>query len=270
MSFLKKLIAKILLKKVSKLDKLYQRHAGEECYIFGDGISIKWMDLEQFKNRPAITGSFMVYHKDFKKLNVPYNAIIEPNWFWPIFPYGGFKKLRFLRHKTHAEYRKTIKESPSTLFFINVSNFPVTRFINSLYVSRWYKPPFEFKNPFSEREDTHDGSFKFQVSLAIFLGFKKAYLIGQDYTHNPSKSLHFYEKGEGVWDEKKNFNKEFIDYAKQYIDLVTVTVDAKSETMESITYKELTGKDPVFRENTDLVDRVKLESLATWHGYTIF
>jgi hypothetical protein len=41
--------------------------------------------------------------------------------------------------------------------------------------------------------------------------------------------------------------------------------------MEAVTYKELTGAEPVFRENTDIIDRRKLESLATWGaGYQIF
>ena len=67
----------------------------------------------------------------------------------------------------------------------------------------------------------------------------------------------------------KNKNP-FVD-RKQYIELVTVTLDGSSETMNSISYKELTGKDPIFRENIDIVDRVKLESLAAWRvGYSIF
>ena len=71
-------------------------------------------------------------------------------------------------------------------------------------------------------------------------------------------------------DQHKDFSREFLDYAKQQIDLVTVTLDGGSKTMNHITYKELTGREPNFRENIELVDRVKLENLAKWQGYSIF
>jgi len=104
----------------------------------------------------------------------------------------------------------------------------------------------------------------------MFLGFKKAYLVGHDYTHYPPRHLHFFEKGEGLIGEHKAFVADFLDYAKQHIDLVTVTLDGGSNTIDSITYEKLTGAKPVFRENVTIVDRAKLESLAKWGGYQIF
>jgi hypothetical protein len=270
MELLKQLVTSAMYRQVSKLDELYQRHAGQECYVFGDGISLKWMDLHQFVDLPSILGSMSIYHQEVKALDIPYCSITEPYWFWPIFPYGRGSKMQFLRHSDHKEYRKSIRQNPQTLFFINLSNYPVARFSNALYISRWYKPPFEKKNPFRDRSDAHQGTLKFQISLAIYLGFTKAFLVGQDYTHYPSRSLHFYEKGEGVLDGSRGFCREYINYAKQHIDLVTVTLDGSSETMNSITYEKLTGKKPAFRENIEIVDRVKLENLATWHGYSIF
>lgn len=256
---------------LSKIDTLYQSHAGEECYIFGAGISLKWMDLHQFADRPSILGNFLVYHKEIAALNIPYCTLTEPLWFWPFFPYRVGGNLKILKHTVHEEYRRSIAQYHDTLFFLNFSNYPVARFPNALYVSRFYTPPFEKYNPFIERDDSHAGTFKFQISLAIYMGFKKAYLVGHDYTHSPSRSLHFYEKGEGIVTKDKDFGRDFIDYAKQYIDLITVTLDGGSETMKSISYKDLTGKEPRFRENIDIVDRTKLESLATWRGgYSIF
>lgn len=250
---------------LSKLDGLYQRHAGQECYIFGDGVSLKWMDLRQFADRPSIVGSFVIYHKEISALNSPYCALVEPFWFWPVCPYRMEDgKRRIVRHILPIEYRKFIIQNPRKTFFINFSNYPVARFSNAIFVSRFYKPPFEEKNPFRDREDSHRGSFTFQISLAIYLGFKKAYLVGQDYTHSPSKGGHFYEKGVGAIDDRnKYFCREFINYAKRNIDLVTVTLDGGSETMDSMTYRDLTGMEPNFRENTEIVDRVKLENIAT-------
>jgi hypothetical protein len=175
--------------------------------------------------------------------------------------------MPFLRHRVHREYRRSIMQNPTALFFINFSNYPVARFSNALYVSRWYAPPFETQNPFRERADAQKGSFTFQLSLAIFLGFRKAYLVGNDYTHFPSRSHHFFSKGQGLLDGNRSFAREFINYAKQHIDLVTVTLDGTSETMDYISYKDLTGKDPSFRENTEIVDRVKLDSLSKYPNF---
>lgn len=270
MKLVKKIVTHIANSHLSKLDRLYQKHEGQECYIFGDGVSLKWMDLKQFADRPSILGGMLIYHKEANVLNIPYSAIIEPFFFYPIFPYRSNGGFELLRHTFYKEYKKSIIQNPETIFFVNLSNYPVASFPNTLFVSRWYKSSFRDKNPFRDRDDSHQGTLRFQLSLAIYLGFKKAYLVGHDYTHFPSRSLHFYEKGEGLLDGGKDFCRDFIKYANQYIDLVTVTLDSNSETMKSITYKDLTGKNPSYRENIDIVDRVKLESLATWHGYSIF
>ncbi|MCG2722462.1 MAG: hypothetical protein L6290_10685 [Thermodesulfovibrionales bacterium] len=270
MKFIKQLVTCAMHRQLSKLDGLYQRNSGQECYIFGNGVSLKWMDLRQFTDRTSILGNMFIYHNEVNALSIPYCTITEPYWFWPFFPCRVHGKFQLSRDIPHKEYRKSIIQNPDTLFFLNVSNYPFARFPNALYVSRWYEPPFETRNPFKDRSDAHHGTFRFQIALAIFLGFKKAYLLGHDYTHFPSKSIHFYEKGEGILNGNRNFSYEFINYAKQYIDMVTVTLDGSSETMKSITYRELTGKEPRFRENVEIIDRAKLESLAEWHGYSIF
>lgn len=270
MNLSNKLVSRAMHGQLSKLDDLYQRHAGQECYIFGDGISLKWMDLHQFADRISILGGMLIFHKEAIALVKPYCGIIEPYWFYPFFPYRGHGKLQFLRHYVYKEYCKSINDNPETLFLINLSNYPVARFSNALFVTRWYAPSFESKNPFRDRADSHHGTLQFQLSLSIYLGFKKAYLVGHDYTHFPSRSHHFYEKGTGILDGNKGFSQEFISYSKKHIDLVTVTLDGVSETMNYITYRDLTGEEPRFRENINIVDRIKLESLATWKGYSIF
>jgi len=270
MKFIKQIIARGMNCQLSKFDEFYGRNAGQECYIFGNGPSLKWMDLNQFTDRPSIAVNFLFFHKEACVLNIPYCAIIEPYFFWPIMFYGSFWKPKFYVQHIQQAVRKSIVQNPSTLFFLNVSNYPVIRFHNVFYVCRWYKPPFETRNPFKDRLDYPYGSFEFQIALAIYLGFKKAYLVGSDKTHIPSRGRHFYDKGEGTKENIKDFFREYIDYAKQYIELVTVTLDGVSDTMDYITYEGLTGKKPAYRENYEIVDRDKLERLASWPGCSIF
>ena len=52
------------------------KHKGEECYIFGDGLSLKYMDLSFFSDKPAIACNNFIFHKDFKKVDLP-NIYLE-------------------------------------------------------------------------------------------------------------------------------------------------------------------------------------------------
>lgn len=231
--------------------------------MFGNGISLKWMDLREFADRPSIAVGELTYHKEAPALQLLYCAMTEPFIFYPLFYYQGHGPFGLCRNRLHEEMLESINRNPQTLFLVNLSNCPVLRFSNVLFVSRWYRPPFEKNNPFRDREDSHRGTLAFQLSLAMFLGFRKVYLVGHDYTHFPARVMHFYEKGHGALNGYMESNKEIIDYAKQNIDLVTVTVDAGSRLMKHITYKDLTGKEARFRENTEIVERGKLENLAS-------
>ena len=97
MNFVKRLVTRLAHGEVSRLDELYQRHAGEECYLFGDGISLKWMDLTQFTDRVSIMGPMGLFHKEASALRIPYYALIEPFLFsrlrrWAF--YGGATRLQ--------------------------------------------------------------------------------------------------------------------------------------------------------------------------------
>ena len=81
--------------------------------------------------------------------------------------------------------------------------------------------------------------------------------------------MHWIEKGQGVFIRQDNYNKDFFGIAKEFIDITTVTLDGTSDFINAITYKEHTGREPIFRENTELLDRRYLKLLATWPDYTI-
>jgi len=270
MELAKRVLAHAMRRELSKLDAMYQRHMGEECYLFGDGVSLKWMDLTRFKDRISILGNMMLYHTEAQELRALYCAIVEPFYFWPVFPYGGWRNFRYMRNHGYQEYLKSMAEHTGMTFFVNLSNYPVVRHLNSVFVTRWHVPVGPECNAFQERRDAHNGTLNFQIALAAYMGFKRAFLVGHDYTHSPARSLHFYEKGEGVITGEMNHAVDFLGFAKRDIDLITVTLDGRSSTLPSITYAELTGSQPTFRENVELVSMAKLESLAKWPLYQIF
>ena len=134
MNFLKQTIVKVMHRQVSKLDRLYQRHSGEECYLFGAGISLKWMDLRQFADRPSILANMAIYHKEVRALNAPYSTIIKPYFFYPLIPQNDrHGKTHLRRNHYYKEFSKSIIENPDKLFFVNLSNCPVVSFSNVIY-----------------------------------------------------------------------------------------------------------------------------------------
>ena len=52
-----------------KFGKLKNKHLGEECYIFGDGVSLKYFNLNKFNDKPSIVSNNFIFHKHFNKLN---------------------------------------------------------------------------------------------------------------------------------------------------------------------------------------------------------
>jgi len=86
----------------------------------------------------------------------------------------------------------------------------------------------------------------------------------------PARIQHWYEKGQGVFCPHKNYLKDFILTVRKYANIITITLDGKSKHLDYITYKDFTGEDPVYRENTEIVSPEYLEVLSSWPGYTIY
>lgn len=55
---------------LSKIHRYKDAHHGESCYIFLNGIFLKWFDLAVFSDKTAIACGFISFHNDFNKLNV--------------------------------------------------------------------------------------------------------------------------------------------------------------------------------------------------------
>jgi hypothetical protein len=112
-------------------------------------------------------------------------------------------------------------------------------------------------------------SFTAAISTAIYLGFSKAYLVGFDYTHRPSRTGHWYEHGPGNLSDHSNYNKEFIERAQYDIQLTTVTLDGAGDVLPHISYQELTGNVPRLRNQRELISEYHLRLLKKLPFYEI-
>ena len=260
------IIANPILKKTNKFKDI---HKGESCNIILNGVSLKWYELDAFSDKISISVALTPFHKDFNKLNVKYAILSEPWWFYRYWKtYTTPSKI--IKNNVQKAYREIISSNQHIEFFLNLSNYPVIRGKNLNFLFRNIYDNSLPKNFISNRIDSFHGQIRTSILLAIYLGFESCNLIGGDYTHIPSRSHHFYEKGKGVLIEHSDYNADFFEIAKEFINIKTITLDGTSENLEYIKYEDYTNRQPFYRENTDLVSEKHLNILDTWPGYNIY
>jgi len=253
---------------LSKIHRFKDIHRGESCYLIGDGVSIKWFDLAAFSDKTALPCGYIPFHNDFSMLDVKYLSLAETFWFYPL-NWTPSPPIKLIPNKLQMEYRNVIKNNPKKEFFLNLSNYPTTWNKNITYLFKDLCDPRLPIDFITKRINAFQGSVRASILLAIYLGFDHCYLVGFDYTHVPSRNLHWYEKGQGIFHAHENYNKDFFEIAKEFIDITTITLDGTSDFLNAVTYKEHTGREPIFRENTELLDERYLKVLSTWPDYTL-
>ena len=110
------------------------------------------------------------------------------------------------------------------------------------------------------------GVLKRAISLAVYMSFKEIYLEGCDYLFYPRQSGHCYEYGQPIVSYK--YDKEYIDtfineLKKQKIvfNLLSPYKIKSKSYINAITYFELFGLQPKYKENKDIVEK---ETLLTF------
>lgn len=268
--FAKDVIPFIARPVLSRIHQFKDIHKGESCYLFGNGISLKYFDFTKFNDKTTIGCTFLPFHKEFDRLKCPYVLFTDSFQFFPLHRVVSESK-KFFINKVGSEYMKAIARYKDKKFFLDVTNYPVTwAYKNIIYEFQDIFDPRLADDFISKKFNCFAGSLRAQILLAIYMGFDEALLAGHDYTHHPSRSLHFYEKGTGVRNSLSRWDEEFLSFAKKFIRIKTMTLDGKSETLDYITYKEYTGAEPVFRENNEIVEDRYLKALSTRPGYLIY
>jgi len=273
MSIIKKILFYTSKPITKKINSLRNTHLGESCYIFGDGISIKWININNFNNKPAFALNNFYFHKDINNLDLRYLVIPEPWFFYPYNKMPKWSNKLLWRNKINKMHKDIIKKNKITTF-VSLSNYPILLLNkNVFYLFKIISDnKFYFQNDcIKENINPFAGSFTTAITIAIYMGFNEVLLIGCDYTHALSRKKHWYEKGFGIIEKNDNlYNKKFLEIVKKHIIIKTLTIENDSKLVESTTYTQYTGAEPKFRENNELANKETLELLATWPGYSIF
>jgi len=223
--------------------KLEDRHQGEQCYIFGDGVSIQNYDLHNFNNKIGIACNHFPFHKDFKKTNVKYAILPEPFYFMPFF--DSIVKKRKVKsilslNPISFHYRKIVRANPEISFFINLSNFLFFKRKNIFYLYGNILSKKNKEHNLCKEFDCDKGVLRRAISLAVYLGFKTIYLVGCDYLMNPSKYGHWYEKVSGYRKIDESYIDDFITSLRlNNINFKLVVPKKVESNIETVIYEDL-------------------------------
>ena len=137
--YLKKLVPLLAKPILSKIHHLKDAYKGEECYLIGDGISLKWFDLRSFTDKLCIPCGELPFHKDFHILNIEQCILIDPYSFYPLMKTTS-PPIKYIKNSFQQSYRLKIKENPQKIKIIWIIIFLIILILVATMVTWtiWY------------------------------------------------------------------------------------------------------------------------------------
>ena len=248
---------------VKRNNRFIGAHEGETCYIIGNGASLKSMDLASFSDHISIGLNHINLHKDRSSLNMPYQVLIEPFFFYPYIknPYT----LTYQRNILGKLFRKSFLEYKTKVnLFTSLSN-ALNPFVGDkvYYLYHFGKRDCDTKfNNISGAFSFMDGALEAGLGLAINMGFKKAILVGCDYLFDPMGNGHFYAYHPSKRQDKGTPYGPLFEQIEESIEILVITDFGKANNgLKSCAYPKYTGNKLLYKENTEIVKAEFLEHL---------
>lgn len=268
MTFKNKVLYTLSKKILARNRQFKDKHKGESCYIFGNGVSLKGMDLGKFSDKISIGCNSLFLHRDFDKLDCRYYQIPPPFFFFSYWPYHSGLQKNYIG----LLYREKVRSLTNVNFFTSLANCLNMRGSHIYYThhfgnKNWDLKQCEMDSVFSFMQ----GSTYAMIGTAIYMGFESATLVGVDYTFTPRLNAHFFEKGHGYETYVKDvYCGSLFDACQKRIKLTTIVPEGmKSDLLDYVTYSKYTGDLSNYRENTNIVKAEYLDRLNRQGCYNI-
>ena len=253
----------LVLKRILKKNFPFKnKFKDQTCYIFGNGASLKYMDLKNFTDHPTIAINHLVLHKDFHLLDTCCYALIEPLSF-----YSYFKNPYTKKYQTNIMgnlFKREIAKFPHlNLFtsFTNIFSSPLKRtfYLHHFGIRQSNSKHLDICSEFSYLA----GGLHAGIGLAIELGFKKAILVGCDYLTKPRTFGHFYAQPHLGQDDGFQPYTQLLEDCSSMISLELISAHPTDCQLPAIDYETFTGSPVKYRKNTEIVSRENLLALNT-------
>ena len=192
MTFINKILRLLSNKTLSKNKRFKNLHSGESCYIFGNGASLKYLDLRKFNDRISIGCNSLFFHSDIHELNLKYYYMGHPFLFYKY--WKNHYKNKYQKNLIGSLYQKKIQFGSRIEYFVSLSNYFGIKGKNINYLHHFDHRFSDFESvDLSCSFSTMDGALDGMLGMAIYMGFKDIILVGCDYLNSPVKPGHFYE-----------------------------------------------------------------------------
>ena len=219
------------------------------------------MDLSFFSDHIAIGINHLCLHKDFKKLDVRYYTVVESFFLYPYCKNPYTKKYQ--DNVLGKLFKKSFPQDAGINLFVSLTNIFGSHLKNINYLYH-----FGHRNPDMKNRDISSvfsfmaGGLHAGIGLAINMGFKKAILVGCDYTFTPTSDGHFYSLGPPRRSDKDYNNyQDLFKESKGLIELSVITDKGRSNSLPYQTYEEFTRNSLKYHENTEIVNEEYLNML---------
>lgn len=261
-------------KSIRRNNYFKDKYKNKKCFIFGNGDSIKNIDLKLFCNFPSMVTTMMYLHKDFKYLNVIADFEIAPFILYKFWKNPYSKKYEI--NKKNIFMRNTSRFSFNHPIFVSLTNY----FSNIKNKNIHYVYHFGQKDFSTEPDPSHcfpylKGSMYSMIAMAEYMGFSDIFLVGFDYLFKNPKVGHFYEKQQNQPKDLQVFKKQELDLfhnIKQKLNVKIISTSAESsEIFECISYESFFKDKEIKKKNYDIVSNENLKLLDSINmKYRIF
>lgn len=230
-------------KKILKHNKGYENSAKtEEVFILFTGASLSGKDLTWLKKKSVIATNFFFLHHFFLKLEIEHYILLEPWQYRKQWLLSWMVDMIMLRSKKIGTIWLNISALPhfnkrfKHFHFERQTEFNLKNFNFKFLKGNHGFELGNVKLDISSATNTLSGTFYASIFLAIFLGYKKIYLLGSDHNKQPMKIGHFYDNDFSVWTNKQLDNTDSkIEFSKIMIKKIKAVIKfAKSRNVEII------------------------------------
>jgi hypothetical protein len=244
---------------LSKNIKFKNKHKGEECYIFGNGSSIKYFELSKFSDKVSFGCNSLHLHKDILDLDMRYYLMMHPLVFSKY--WRGVKSgLHIERNPFYFNVHEFAKHRKCNIF-THASNYLNTKKYSRFnYIHNYDKHKLSIENiDFTSSSSFARGAMVTMIGMAMYMGFKKIYLVGCDYWFDPISRGHFYSDTVNVEEGSDFLYDDLMKIISKKLELIVVTRNGIKSPVDYIEYTDLTGAD---ERKQSAIDIVSSEDLA--------